>query len=565
MAQVYANNLYTVTVGDTTSVATTISINSNAGFPVLAVGNWFYVTLTAPKGSIETQWEIVKVTAHTATSITVVRAQDGTVPVGWVSGTGVSGRVVAGDMNTTETFKNSVGVVSGIATLDNTGKLTTTQIPVIASAGKLTTGRTISLTGPVTGSVLFDGSADVSIAAAVTANGHTHTISNISDWPVAVTAAELNYVDGATSNIQTQLNGKSSTAHTHTLDNLSDVSIVAPATTHELYYTGTGWANRIKPVIDHSSLSGLSTGDPHTQYLNTTRADSLYAGLVSPVLTGTPTAPTALAGTNTTQLATTAFVLDNSVNSLVDLGVTIATASELNLVSGVTSAIQTQLNGKAQTVHTHTISQISDWPVAVTMIEVGYMDGVTSDIQTQLDTKASIASPAFTGTPTTPTAIANTNTTQVASTAFVLANSIKTLSQLGVTATAAELNFTAGATSAIQTQLNTKAALNSPALTGVPTVPTATAGTNTTQIASTAFVLANATPAQEPTSTSYTYNSDDTIATITENLPSGVATSTISYLSDGKVNTIVVVLNTITTTYTYSYDATGKIATITKT
>jgi len=284
MAQVYANNLYTVTVGDTTSVATTISINSNAGFPVLAVGNWFYVTLTAPKGSIETQWEIVKVTAHTATSITVVRAQDGTVPVGWVGGTGVSGRVVAGDMNTTETFKNSVGAVSGIATLDSTGKLTTTQIPVIASAGKLTTGRTISLTGPVTGSVLFDGSANVSITAAVTANGHTHTISNISDWPVAVTAVELNYVDGTTSNIQTQLNGKSSITHTHTLDNLSDVSIVAPATTHELYYTGTGWANRIKPVIDHSALSGLSTGDPHTQYLNTARADSLYASLASPVL-----------------------------------------------------------------------------------------------------------------------------------------------------------------------------------------------------------------------------------------------------------------------------------------
>ena len=33
-----------------------------------------------------------------------------------------------------------------------------------------------------------------------------------------------------------------------------------------------------------------------------------YAPLNSPVLTGTPTAPTAAAGTNTTQVATTAFV-----------------------------------------------------------------------------------------------------------------------------------------------------------------------------------------------------------------------------------------------------------------
>jgi hypothetical protein len=41
---------------------------------------------------------------------------------------------------------------------------------------------------------------------------------------------------------------------------------------------------------------------------------------------------------------------------------------------------------------------------------------------------------------------------------------------------------------AIQTAVNSKADINSPALTGTPTAPTATAGTNTTQIASTAFV-----------------------------------------------------------------------------
>jgi hypothetical protein len=60
----------------------------------------------------------------------------------------------------------------------------------------------------------------------------------------------------------------------------------------------------------------------------------------------------------------------------------------------------------------------------------------------------------------------------------------------GVTATAAELNFVDGVTSNIQTQLNAKANLASPALTGTPTAPTAAAGTNTTQIATTAFVNA---------------------------------------------------------------------------
>ena len=45
---------------------------------------------------------------------------------------------------------------------------------------------------------------------------------------------------------------------------------------------------------------------------------------------------------------------------------------------------------------------------------------------------------------------------------------------------------------ALQTAVNTKADLASPALTGVPTAPTATAGTNTTQLATTAFVAAAA-------------------------------------------------------------------------
>lgn len=57
---------------------------------------------------------------------------------------------------------------------------------------------------------------------------------------------------------------------------------------------------------------------------------------------------------------------------------------------------------------------------SVTSTEIGYLSGVTSAIQTQLGTKAPLASPALTGTPTVPTAPTSTNTTQVATTAFVL-------------------------------------------------------------------------------------------------------------------------------------------------
>ena len=59
-----------------------------------------------------------------------------------------------------------------------------------------------------------------------------------------------------------------------------------------------------------------------------------------------------------------------------------------------------------------------------------------------------------------------------------------------VSATDVELSRVAGVTSGVQAQLDAKAALASPALTGTPTVPTASNGTSTTQAASTAFVQA---------------------------------------------------------------------------
>ena len=71
------------------------------------------------------------------------------------------------------------------------------------------------------------------------------------------------------------------------------------------------------------------------------------------------------------------------------------------------------------------------------------------------------------------------------------ASSATTLTSL--TASITELNYVDGVTSAIQTQLDAKAALASPALTGTPTAPTASTGTSTTQIATTAYVQAEIT------------------------------------------------------------------------
>ncbi len=128
-------------------------------------------------------------------------------------------------------------------------------------------------------------------------------------------------------------------------------------------------------------------------------------------------------------------------------------------------------------------------------------NGVASDfdtllkIATAIASKAPLASPVLTGTPLAPTAANGTNTTQLATTAFVqsaiglLINSapgaLDTLNELA-TALGNDPNFATTITNA----LALKAPLASPALTGTPTAPTAATGTNSTQIATTAFVAA---------------------------------------------------------------------------
>lgn len=106
-------------------------------------------------------------------------------------------------------------------------------------------------------------------------------------------------------------------------------------------------------------------------------------------------------------------------------------------------------------------------------------------------TFAVLASPAFTGTPTAPTAAADTNTTQVATTAFVIAQASSSNPIVnGSVAIGSSLKYArADHVHPIDTS---RAPLASPGFTGVPTAPTAAVDTNTTQLATTAFVLAQA-------------------------------------------------------------------------
>ena len=112
-----------------------------------------------------------------------------------------------------------------------------------------------------------------------------------------------------------------------------------------------------------------------------------------------------------------------------------------------------------------------------------------------VDTKAPLDSPHLSGTPTSPTPEPGTNNTQIANAAFVYAainalingapGTMDTLKEI-----AAAINNDPKFSETINKALALKAPLASPAFTGTPTVPTASQGTNSTQIANTAFVKA---------------------------------------------------------------------------
>jgi hypothetical protein len=113
-----------------------------------------------------------------------------------------------------------------------------------------------------------------------------------------------------------------------TSSNLSDLGNVGTARTNlglgtaAVTNTGTGASNTIlgndarltdaRTPTSHAASHGSGGGDPVTvaqsQVTNLTTDLAAKAPLASPALTGTPTAPTASAATNNTQVATTAYV-----------------------------------------------------------------------------------------------------------------------------------------------------------------------------------------------------------------------------------------------------------------
>ena len=271
------------------------------------------------------------------------------------------------------------------------------------------------------------------------------------------------------------------------------------------------------------------------------------ANLISPSLLGAPLAPTATLTDNSTKIATTAFVKGQAYGLAVDISnldtrmdaaegdVTALETTTSGLTSDMTTA-QNDIDSLTTTTSTHTSSistiggqittlqsdldaaelDIDNLESSVTAVEasvstletlttghtasIGTIESDITAAQTDITAIQSDLTAAEGSIATLQGDLDTAEATLSTTTSNFNAHDAKTTTVHGIADTAAlatktyadtaGTNAIASANTYADSAVASKAPLASPALTGTPTAPTATVGTNTTQIATTAFVKA---------------------------------------------------------------------------
>ena len=336
---------------------------------------------------------------------------------------------IESNIDTVET--NITGIQSDVTTLQNDLNAAETDISALQSGATTTTSTISTIQNNLTSmSTEIDGidtrltAAETDIDAlqtsATSASGHASATTNVHGIANTADLATKSYADNA----KTEAISTSATAIALKADIASPTftgTVVLPATTSigTVSATEIGYVDGVTSAIQ-------------------TQLDA-KAPLESPALTGTPTAPTATAGTDTTQIATTAFVQDaieavvgaapaalNTLSELAD-----ALADDANYASTVTSALALKAP-LASPTFTGTVTLPSSTSIGnVSSTEIGYIDGVTSSIQTQLDAKAPSANPTLTGTVALPAASSVTlNGTALSTTLALKADNAATINTM---------------------------------------------------------------------------------------------------------------------------------------
>jgi Chaperone of endosialidase len=205
-----------------------------------------------------------------------------------------------------------------------------------------------------------------------------------------------------------------------------------------------------------------------------------FAPIDSPNFTGYATAPTPPPGTVTGQIATTAFVM----NAVAESTAGVASFNGRTGIIALTNVDITAAGGAP--IGSPAFTGVPSGPTAAPGANTAQL-ATTAFVAEAVGTGfAPLDSPNFTGLPTAPTADVGTNDAQLATTAFVMAAIPE------IDAGVLSFNGRVGAVTLLANDVSAAggATLVSPPFSGTPTAPTAPPSTNSTQLATTAFVTA---------------------------------------------------------------------------
>jgi len=328
-------------------------------------------------------------------------------------------------------------------------------------------------------------------------------VDNTSDASKPISTATQTALDLKASNSDlasheadtTSIHGIANTALLATMDYVDDAvgALSSSVDTDFIPVGDRGTMNGVAPLnasvkIENSYLTADVVLKDETQTLTN-------KSLTSPSLTGVPIAPTAAAGTNTTQVATTAYTVA-AINALIDgapgtLNTLNELAAAVNDDASYAAAIASELTAKAPLASPSFSGTVSLPPTtsigSVNGTTISYLDGVTSAIQTQINTKAPLDSPTFTGTVVgvgkSMVGLGNVDNTTDAGKPI----STATQTALDLKAPLAAPTFTGAVVlpsttllgdANLQSALNLKAPLASPTFTGTVVLPDSTVSTS---------------------------------------------------------------------------------------
>jgi hypothetical protein len=289
------------------------------------------------------------------------------------------------------------------------------------TTGKAGFGASFSSGTPFDSTVKIDGSFNV------TGNAKVAGALTLGTTQITADGAELNYVDGVTSAIQTQLDARASRADTNSwLPTWADIEAkgygIGTGDIEGIVVTGpiTGGGTSGSPTIGWDSVAALN----HAKALITGKLSpqdsATFLLYVKSLISGKQAAGTYIVPGDTTYL-----------HDQIALRAPIASPTFTGTVSGITKAMVGLSNVTNESKATmFTSPAFTGTPIGITSVHVG-LGNVTNESKATMFT-----SPTFTGTTTLATPF--------------------TLGGVSVTPTGAELNYVDGVTSAIQTQLNAK-------------------------------------------------------------------------------------------------------------